>query len=91
MAARAALNKALRTSGLPWLVLASVQAAELRQVGDERCGHDWTDAAHRAQSFGEAIKLPIARDVALDRLRSVLARRPRALRKARIVLGWSFT
>ena len=44
------------------------QAAELRQVGDQRRGHDRTDAAHPAQSLGEAVELPIAGDVALDRL-----------------------
>ena len=48
--------------------LFSGQTVELRQVGDQRRGDDRTDAAHRAQSLGEAIKLPIARDVALDRL-----------------------
>jgi hypothetical protein len=48
--------------------LLSGQAAELRQVGDQRRGHDGADAAHPAQSLGEAIKLPIAGDVALDRL-----------------------
>jgi hypothetical protein len=90
MAARAALNKALRHErssvagfGLPALFSAFVrmggesdegcdlfsgQAAELRQVGDQRRGHDGTHAAHPAQSLGEAIKLPIAGDVALDRL-----------------------
>ena len=48
--------------------LLSGQAAEFRQVGDQRRGHDGADAAHPAQSLGEAIKLPIAGDVALDRL-----------------------
>jgi hypothetical protein len=36
--------------------LFSGEAAELRQVGDQRRGDDRTDAAHRAQSLGEAIK-----------------------------------
>ena len=148
--------------------LLSAQTAEFRQVGDERCGDNRADAAHGAQDLGQAIELPIAGDVTLDRLfngvkalgerrddegqalanervvrqigaaafglpgvdklsapggqrpqalvsakrrrqigaplasarywaisiasiRSVLARTPRALRKARIVLGWSLT
>ena len=174
MAARAALNKALRHErssvagfGLPALFFAFVrmggesdegcdlfsgQAAELRQVGDQRRGHDGTPRrAPRAepwrgdQGFGSAPRRPWRdspgrsarspdrrgglppggrrhaacagrpapsgarrretsradrralrrrRDSgrsASHRLRSVLARRPRALRKARIVLGWSFT
>ena len=191
MAARAALNKALRHErssvagfGLPALFFAFVrmggesdegcdlfsgQAAELRQVGDQRRGHDGTprrapraepwrgdQAPHRwrcgarspprwRQGFGSAPRRPWRdspgrsarspdrrgglppggrrqaacagrpapsgarrretsradrralrrrRDSgrsASHRLRSVLARRPRALRKARIVLGWSFT
>src|ERR1700733_2669587 len=36
--------------------LFSGPAAELRQVGDQRRGHDGTHAAHPAQSLGEAIK-----------------------------------
>jgi hypothetical protein len=38
--------------------LLSGQAAKLRQVGDQRGGHDRTDAAHRAQGLGEAIEPP---------------------------------
>jgi hypothetical protein len=48
--------------------LFSTQTAEFRQVGDERCGDDRADAAHGAQDFGQAIELPIAGDVTLDRL-----------------------
>jgi hypothetical protein len=46
----------------------STQTAEFRQVGDERCGDDRADAAHGAQDLGQAIELPIAGDVTLDRL-----------------------
>ena len=90
MAARAALNKALRTSGLPWPVLACrlffplscvwgaspTRAAICFPVRRPSSGRSATSvaattgphAAHPAQSLGEAIKLPIAGDVALDRL-----------------------
>jgi hypothetical protein len=48
--------------------LFSTQMAEFRQVGDERCGDDRADAAHGAQDLRQAIELPIAGDVTLDRL-----------------------
>ena len=48
--------------------LFSGQMAEFWQVGDQSRGDDRTDAAHTAQGFGEAIELPIAGDVTLDRL-----------------------
>ena len=48
--------------------LFSTQAAEFRQVGDECCGDDRADAAHGAQDLRQAMELPIAGDVTLDRL-----------------------
>ena len=90
MAARAALNKALRHErssvagfGLPALFSAFVrmggesdEGCDLFSVRRPNSGRSATSvaattgphAAHPAQSLGEAIKLPIAGDVALDRL-----------------------
>jgi hypothetical protein len=48
--------------------LLSTQTTEFRQVGDERRSDDRADTAHGAQDLGQAIELPIAGDVMLDRL-----------------------